>query len=113
MVGIMEVISEMAADDVTMCRNTKQFVFGPFTIFVRPLSKYRRLIIQFCNQHQAFLNSRPNLQDVDDILFQNSFESYTFAALGLAYGLFSVSETESEKAIPLFTINGYVIRSED
>lgn len=109
----MEVISEAAADDVTMCRNTKQFVFGPFCIFVRPLTRYRRAMIQFCNQHHAFLNSRPDFQQVDNTLFSDGFESYNFAALGLAYGLFSVSETESEKAIPLFTINGYVIRSEE
>ena len=70
-------------------------------------------MVAFCNRHQAFLNGKPDLQHVDRALLDGCFEGHHFAALGLAYGLFTVSETEPDASIPRFTIDGYMVRPEE
>lgn len=113
MCKILELITKADSDNATLCRNTQRFVFGPFSIYVCPRSKFKNAVVAFCNRHQAFLNGKPDLQQIDRVLLDGCFEGHHFAALGLAYGLFTVSETESNAAIPRFTVDGYTVRSEE
>lgn len=113
MVEVLSLITKAGSDDATLCRNTQRFVFGPFSIYACPRSRFKNAVIAFCNRHQAFLNGKPDLQQIDRVLLDGCFEGHHFAALGLAYGLFTVSETEPDAAIPRFTIDGYTVRSEE
>lgn len=107
MVEIIERLSEMASDDTTIDHGMKCYEILQYTIYVKPRSRFLKYVVRFCNAHAEFLNSKPDLLKIDEVLFNQDLNAFGFLAVGRAYGLFTWTEVDGK-----VVISGYEPRAE-